>query len=270
MPDVIQPFLSATTVSILSNCWSVPAGVVLLYFYGKLHFNTPTYPIEMVVSAGGVLTDKVRLIAQAPPKFTTRRSRYNSYAWRYIALLELSFVFIIFCYTIINDIARAEHVVVPDLTSESLEYRSIFALMVLTGVLSSFPGLKQLDFWILSSLHRAAFIPDDVRDFAGRLCQSRFEPPLAVKTAVRPTVSMRDTARVADGHASGSLEKRIYELLCLRQQIQIIMKDDRYKGFKSHLDQDFAEVTSRSQNLRNEVVTYLRSQERRFPRMSPT
>jgi hypothetical protein len=172
MPDVIQPFLSATTVSILSNCWSVPAGVVLLYFYGKLHFNTPTYPIEMVVSAGGVLTDKVRLIAQAPPKFTTRRSRYNSYAWRYIALLELSFVFIIFCYTIINDIARAEHVVVPDLTSESLEYRSIFALLVLTGVLSSFPGLKQLDFWILSSLHRAAFIPDDVRDFAGRLCQS--------------------------------------------------------------------------------------------------
>jgi len=265
MPDVIQPFLSATTVSILSNCWSVPAGVVLLYFYGKLHFNTPTYPIEMVVSAGGVLTDKVRLIAQAPPKFTTRRSRYNSYAWRYIALLELSFVFIIFCYTIINDIARAEHVVVPDLTSESLEYRSIFALLVLTGVLSSFPGLKQLDFWILSSLHRAAFIPDDVRDFAGRLCQSRFEPPRAVKTAVRPTVSMRDTARVADGHASGSLEKRIYELLCLRQQIQIIMKDDRYKGFKSHLDQDFAEVTSRSQNLRNEVVTYLRSQERQVP-----
>jgi hypothetical protein len=76
---------------------------------------------------------------------------------------------------------------------------------------------------------------------------------------------MRDTARVADGHASGSLEKRIYQLLCLRNQIQIIMKDDRYKRFKSQLDQDFAEVTIRSQSLRSEVVTYLRSQERLVP-----
>jgi hypothetical protein len=123
------------------------------------------YPIEMVVSAGGTLTDKVRLMAQAPPKFTTRRARYNSYAWRYVAILELSFIIIIFCDTIVNDIARAEHIAVPDLTTESLEYRSIFALLVLTGVLSSFPGLKQLDFWVLSALHRAAFIPDDVRDF---------------------------------------------------------------------------------------------------------
>lgn len=265
MSELLQGVFSDTTVKIISNCWTVPAGIVALYFYGRLHFNSPTYPIELVVPNSRSSTGRARLITQAPPIFTTRRSRYNSYAFRYIIMLEMLFMLIVFGYPIIRDIARAEGFNLPDLTNELVQYRSIFALFLLTGLLSSFPGFRQIDIWLLTTLHRAAFIPDDVRNFASKLCNSKYTPSPNAIVAVRSSLAMRDTLRVADHSATGTLEKRIFDYLCLRTQIQIFMRDDRYRRVSIQFAEDLVAITSQTQNLKAEIVSYLRNQERLIP-----
>lgn len=187
--EIISLINSDATWSAVKTGWTVPAGMVVLYFYGRSHFNTPAYSLDLTINT------RVRLITPAPPIFTTRRSRYNSYANRYVLILEAAFLVIIFLYSMIQDIARAGEVQIPDLTGEPLQYRVIFALFVLTGLLSSFPVLKQIDVWLLERLHRAAFIPGDVRDLAAKLYNSTFVPKPNAIAAVRPSLSMRDNLR---------------------------------------------------------------------------
>jgi len=237
--------------------------MVVLFFYGRSHFNTPAYSLDLTINS------RVRLITPAPPIFTTRRCRYNSYANRYVLILEAAFLAIIFLYSIIQDIAKADKLQIPDITDEPLQYKVIFALFVLTGLLSSFPVLKQIDVWLLERLHRAAFIPGDVRDLATQLYNCAFVPNPNAIAVVRPSLSMRDTARVADGQASGSLERRIFEILCLRTQIQTGMEADKFRDFRITLDQDFKAIGDQSQGLKLAVLNYLRSQERIVPPTTP-
>jgi hypothetical protein len=234
MLNFFETLAPEDALKLISNSWTIPAGIVVLFFYGRAHFNSPTYPIELVAPNGSDQNDRVRLITQVPPIFTTRQSRYNSYSLRYISALIFAFLLIVFAYPVLRDIARADSISLPDLTNESVEYRSILALLLLTGLLSSFPGLKDIDSWVIRTLHREAFIPDDVRDFAAKLVQSTYTPSPNTRTAVRPTLSMRDTARVADGAALGSLERRIYELLCARTQIRTVMKEEAYRRVRIH------------------------------------
>jgi hypothetical protein len=234
--EIISLINSDATWSAVKTGWTVPAGMVVLYFYGRSHFNTPAYSLDLTINT------RVRLITPAPPIFTTRRSRYNSYANRYALILEAAFLVIIFLYSMIQDIARVGEVQIPDITGEPLQYKVIFALFVLTGLLSSFPALKQIDVWLLERLHRAAFIPGDVRDLAAKLYNSTFVPKPNAIAAVRPSLSMRDTRRVADGLASGSLENKIFDILCLRTQIQTGMEADKFQDFRITLDQDFKAI----------------------------
>ena len=98
--------------------------MIALYFYGRFHFNTPSYPVVFSINPD----ERARLITQAPPIFTTRRSRYNSYSIRYILILESAFVVFIFLFPVIRDAAQIGRIAIPDLTSEPLQYRAIFAL----------------------------------------------------------------------------------------------------------------------------------------------
>jgi hypothetical protein len=261
--EIISLINSDATWSAVKTGWTVPVGMVVLYFYGRSHFNTPAYSLDLTINT------RVRLITPAPPMFTTRRSRYNSYANRYVLILEAAFLVIIFLYSMIQDIARVGEVQIPDLTGETLQYKVIFALFVLTGLLSSFPALKQIDVWLLERLHRAAFIPGDVRDLAAKLYNSTFVPKPNAIAAVRPSLSMRDTRRVADGLASGSLENRIFDIMCLRTQIQTGMEADKFQDFKITLDKDFKAIGDQSQGLKSAVLTYLKSQERIIPATVP-
>jgi hypothetical protein len=261
--EILSLINSDATWSAVKTGWTVPAGMVVLYFYGRSHFNTPAYSLNLTINT------RVRLITPAPPMFTTRRSRYNSYANRYVLLLEAAFLVIIFLYSMIQDIAKAGEVQIPDITGETLQYKVIFALFVLTGLLSSFPAVKQIDVWLLERLHRAAFIPGDVRDLAAKLYNSTFVPKPNAIAAVRPSLSMRDTRRVADGLASGSLENRIFDIMCLRTQIQTGMEADKFQDFKITLDKDFKAIGDQSQGLKSAVLTYLKSQERIIPARVP-
>jgi len=96
-----QNILSQSTLLTISNVWPIPAGIVILYFYGRYHFNTPNYPLVLSVGNDDGVKYSVRLITQASPILTTQRARYNNYALRYILVLEIAFLVIVFAYTTI-------------------------------------------------------------------------------------------------------------------------------------------------------------------------
>jgi hypothetical protein len=265
MTDIIRIVFSESNLSIIDNAWSIPAGIIIIYVYGRLHFNTPAYPIEMTVSSEASLTDTARLITQAPPIYTTFRQRYNSYALRYIGLLQLAFLVCVFWYSIVKDISRAEDIAIPDLTKESLQYRSVFALFLLIGLLPSFPALKEVDSWLLSSLHRLAYIPDEAKLFAERLYESELKSSPGIMAEVGSGIAARDIARVVSDTASGVLEKRVIDYLCLYIRTQSITRRTRYRGARIQFDRDFVSLANQNQKLRSELTTYFRKQERLVP-----
>jgi hypothetical protein len=118
---------------------------------------------------------------------------------------------------------------------------------------------------ILSYLHRLAFIPDDVRLFATKLCSAPFFAPAEVATAVRATLTMRDTTRVADHLATGVLEQKILDLLCLRAQLDATMVADKYNGFKIKLVADLTAINNQVLEFRSKILNYLKDQERIIP-----
>jgi hypothetical protein len=250
--------------SSLQAYWIVPAGMVALYFYGMFHFNSPDYSLALGTRGEAATSPAgVRLITPAPPMFTTSRARFNRYARRYVMILQSAFIAIIFFSSVIGDISRVANLELPTLPSaESLQYKAIWALFALTGLLSSFPGFKDIDNWLLGSLHRAAFIPDDARILAETLYACPFAPTNAVIRAVRPYLSSRDMARVADRAASGLLEQRVIQVLCLRAQLQATMSTGKYTGFKIKLERDLREVESQSNGLKTALTNYMRDQER--------
>jgi hypothetical protein len=249
--------------------------MLALYFYGAFHFITLEYPIESFGGRAGAATPVAggsaapvagRLITPAPPRFTTRRAHYNRYEWRYVFILETAFIIMILFPSILTDLNRLLHLQFPSLTGETWQYRSLWALFLLTGFLSSFPGIKEVDRWLLKSLHRAALIPDDVRIMAERLYHAPFSPADATRAEVRSilsNLSRRDMEAVAAGRTKGSLERRLIQLLWLNTQLQsTIMSSEKYAEFQIKLERDIAECNDHVDEAKTEIATYLRDQER--------
>ena len=156
--------------------WIVPAGMLALYFYGRFHFNSPEYAIDF--GNGGGPTVGFRLITTAPPIFTTSRARYNRFARRYVAVLELAFIAIVFFPNLVAEaISLLTGAPFSFGSSITLQHMVLIALFALSGLLSAFPGFKDIDGWLLQTLHQAAFIPDDVRILAEKLYDARYFPP---------------------------------------------------------------------------------------------
>ena len=246
----------------------VPLGMVALYFYGKYHFNSPEYPLDFRNNASPESAASARLITPAPPIFTTSRSRFNRYLRRYVLILEIVFLAIIFFPSLLTDMGRATDVqiAVPSaIDPDTVQYRAIWALFALTGLLSSFPGFRDVDRWLLSTLHRAAFIPDEARVLAASLYGAKFSPEPAILAAVRESLVTHHTVRVLDGELSGSLEQRLIDLLCLRKELEASMAGTRYLGFKIKLDRDLKEIERESQGLKSDLLAYLHDQEELVP-----
>jgi hypothetical protein len=246
--------------------WIIPAGMLALYFYGRFHFNSPEYAIDFGARSGPAESAGLRLITPAPPIFTTSRDRYNRFARRYVAILELAFIAIVFFP---NLVAQAISLLTgaPFSLGDSVtvQHMVLIALFSLTGLLSSFPGFKDIDGWLLQTLHRAAFIPDDVRILAEKLYDAQFSPPTTALAAVRPTLTTRDAIRAADGELVGALEQRLIAVRCLRTQLQSVMADGKFTEFKIKLDRDLRQVANQSQELRTPLTAYLVDQEKLVP-----
>ena len=257
----IYAFLSSGSVNTLVwEAWTVPAGLLFLWFYGLSHFNSPPYSLELSAHDG----TSVRLITQAPPKFTTTRSQYQRYALLYIIVLWISFIVMIFFYPTVADAITFAGLTAPNL-SGPLEHRTLMALFILTGVLSSFPIVSTADSWLIEKLHKAAFIPDESRYLAGKLYESEFIPRDDVFSEVRDSLATRDTGRVANKLTKGELERRVIDMLCLRAQVNSRMETNKYKSIKLQLEKDFAELASRTKDLRANLVAYFRWQARLLP-----
>jgi hypothetical protein len=266
MSSTIFGYAPTALWEIVHIYWIIPAGMIALYFYGMFHFNTPDYSLDFGNLAGSP-SFGVTLITPAPPMFTTSRARFNRYARRYVIVLEAAFIAFIFFSSLIGDITRVTSLELPlPASAESIQYKAIWALFALTGLLSSFPGFKDIDTWLLSTLHRAAFIPDDVRILAEKLYASPFSPTKSAIALVRPNLATRDMIRIADGTLTGSLEQRVFQLLCLRTQLQLTMSTSKYTGFKIKLTRDLRDIENQSQGLKSELWDYLRDQEKLISR----
>jgi hypothetical protein len=265
-PQALSAISAAELSSWAQTYWIIPAGVLALYFYGRFHFNSPEYAIDFGTRRGTAETVGLRLITPAPPIFTTSRDRYNRFARRYVAILELAFIAIVFFPNLVAEaislLTRAPFSFGDTVTAPHM---ALIALFALTGLLSSFPGFKDFDAWLLRTLHRAAFIPDDVRILAEKLHEAPFSPPPATLAAVRPTLTARDAIRAADGKLTGALEQRAIAVRCLRTQLQSMMDDGKFTGFKIKLDRDLRQVANDSREIRTAVTAYLVDQEKLVP-----
>src|SRR5262249_54580456 len=148
------------------------------------------------------------------------------------------------------DAATIGKVQLPNWADQPLHYRVVLALFVLTGLLSSFPIIKQIDAWLLDNLHKSAYIPDDAKNLAEKLYNCSFSPPPDMRRVIQSMLNMRDTVRVADGKAVGALERRVFEILCLRSLLQE-RRGERFTEFKITLDRDFRALTEQSQSIRS-------------------
>jgi hypothetical protein len=261
----------------LKTYWIIPAGMVALSYYGWYHFNTPDYVLDPKGRDDEPLTKEGVLLTAAPPMFTTSRIRFSRYAWRYIVLLQAAFLAIVFLPGYVAEgiqilMDPSHHVVattgaaaaVPS-ESEPVHYRAIWALFLLTGLMSSFPVFKDLDAWILAKLHHAALIPDDARMLANTLFEAPFQPSPAAAATVRAILQRRDTVRVAERRAEGTLEMTLLRALWLKAQLQQVTVSEKYLRFRQKLQRDIQDVASLTSGMRADLLTYFADQEKVVP-----
>lgn len=92
MSDILLQFLPQFP-AIVTTYWIVPGGMIALYFYGRFHFNTPDYLLDIGSSDYQTKVDQIaHLITPTPPIYTAPRSRYNYYAGIYVLILEFMFL----------------------------------------------------------------------------------------------------------------------------------------------------------------------------------
>jgi hypothetical protein len=256
-----------TNVSVLMNQWQsywvIPVGMLVLYFYGRVHFNTPSYPLIQQDENGRPLSDPGRLLSLAPPLFTTTRSRFNRYAWRYILLLEVVFLILLFLPSVISDAGRILDLKLPLIpSSESLQYRTLFALFLLTGLLSSFPLLKDLDGHILQKLHSAAYIPEDATRLAEVLREARFVANGPTREEVQTGLTKRDLIAVSRGESTGKLEVVLLKTMWLKSEFLRLTTQEECISYRLALARDISDVAASWANLKPTLMDYFVTQEK--------
>jgi hypothetical protein len=263
------PFGMAWTdvLQVMQVYWIIALGMLVLYLHGQTRFNSLEYAIDFAGRGESGDVAGGRLITPAPPIFTTSRRRYNRFALYYVAILEVAFLAIVFFSSLVADaghLLTGEEITLPT-AADPLQHRALFAFGALTGLLSSFPGLKDLDAWLMRTLHKAAYIPDDARILAESLYDAPFSPSPETLAAVRSSLVSRDAIRAADGRLTGALEQRLVQMVCLRTALFAAISAGKYTGFRIKLDRDLRGVTNRCQELRAALSAYLHDQEKIVP-----
>ena len=260
--NYLSNLTAAQITSFVSTYWIIPAGMLALYFYGAFHFNTPDYRLGTPQDA-----EAPPLLTMAPPKFTTIRTRFRRYALGYILILQVAFLSFVLYTSIFISIAALFGVDTSSyhFDTASLQYKALFALFFLTGLLSSFPIFKEVDAWILRQLHQAALIPDDAKLMAARLFDSAYRPSDSIRVQVRQTLQSRDTIRFAENKISGNLEKRVVYLLWLHGQLKEQTNERACEYFTARFDADLTDVARTVTRVKPEFVAYFKEQAKLVP-----
>lgn len=172
----------------------VPPGIIALIYFGRLQFNSPKYSMAYPQTDTTVEAEEPWLspLAQprqlVPPISTTRRERYRRQAVKYIATLVIAFLTITCLPDTAVYIAREAFQSSITLPTDPVQ-RTAWALFLLTGFLSSFPGFRDLNERYLKYLHTQAAIPNAAKNAAQRLYDGGFELP---KDGVRLNKALKD------------------------------------------------------------------------------
>lgn len=269
--------MAATYWNKVETYWIIPAGMIALYFYGMFHFNSLTYILDLGSSSGSseIQGTGARLITPAPPIYTASRKHFNSYARRYVLILEAAFIVIISFYSILSGVlSDTQGMIKLDINlvfpseAQTLQHRALWALFTLTGLLSSFPGFKDVDNWLLGTLHKAAFIPDEVRLLARTLYDAPLSVPPSSIVSLREKLDVPNSRSFSDESQIGRFERRVLEIFSLRNQLQSRMEGGRYTSFKIKLDRDLQEITKQNEGLKAEVKAYIRDQDKILEQLS--
>jgi len=252
--------------SVLTQYWSVPIGMAIVYFFAKYHFNTPDYllindiPSDAAASIEPKNSSAARLHTTAPPVFTTLRERYIKAEVKYISGLEIAFLCITIFPVILTFIPTLQGS--ADFVSKSLEQRVIIAALVLTGFLSSFPFIRDFDGWLLKALHSQASIPDDAEQTADELFDVGYRRnPAIMKEITAAGITRSPHLRaVMDGTMSGALETDWLNVRCLTECLKDALQEGRYKAFKRKFRFEFEDIYAAVQRLRVEVIKLLETQ----------
>jgi hypothetical protein len=133
-PQALSGISPAELLAWAQIYWIVPAGILALYFYGRFHFNSPEYAIDFGCRGDPAESIGLRLITPTPPIFTTSRARYNRFARRYVAILELAFIGIVFFPSLLAEaisLLTSSPFSLGD--SVTLQHKVLIALFALTG-----------------------------------------------------------------------------------------------------------------------------------------
>lgn len=256
--------------SLAVDFWIIPIGMLALFFYGRFHFNTPDYALSgnPGVAAGGLIRDlpMARLRGLAPPIYTTTRARYRRYVLRYVAILEAGFVIAIAAPELVTYAIQLKAGNNAGFTMpKDVDQRAIWALFVLTGFLSSFPLVKELDSWLLKQLHKNAIIPDGAEMTAETLFDADYKPRPEIAEEVIKNIQSEHLRRVALGLKSGSLESHWYNLRCVTIATKHLIRNERNIEIRRLFRDDFAEIEDAVTQLRERVIEFLEEQDAIVP-----
>lgn len=255
---MLQVLINDLTAEAVLSFWMVPIGLFILYFYGTFRFNTPDYDIVKADGQALRTSTDVLMMSLAPPRFTTTRRRFRRYEVRYVFLLETTFLCFVFAWPLIKIVAKAMRW--PDPGDGSPTFHAVVGLLLLTGVLSSFPGFRDFDSWLLRILHEAALIPGNARRLAENLFDAPFVPSPAIVTGVKSQLIMRDTIRVAEGKATGSLETTVLRMLCLKDGLKKALQPETTVSFQVKMERDIHDIERATRVMVEDVRRYLRDQ----------
>jgi hypothetical protein len=255
--------------TLLTQYWSVPTGMAIVYFFAKYHFNTPDYvlindlPPDAVGSIDPKNSPAARLRTTAPPVFTTLRERYIKAEIKYIMGLEIAFM----CITVFPNILT----LIPNLqesaafVSNSLEQRVVIAALVLTGFLSSFPFIRDFDGWLLKALHGQASIPDDAEQTADELFDVGYRRCPTIMRDIIIGMRSPHLRAVTNGAMSGALETSWLNIRCLTECLKDHLQEPRYRAFKRKFKFEFDDIYATVQRLRADVIKLLENQAAAVP-----
>lgn len=247
--------------------WIVFAAIIALFIYGRFHFNTPEYALRLTDKNGRPLGEAGQLVSLAPPRFTTSRIRFERFAFGYVLILAGAFLCIVFLPGLLSaaDEILPVKVPTPDI-AQPIEYRTLFALFAVTGALSSFPILKDIDGWILKKLHQAALIPYEAERLAKQLHDAELVSTEAAMASIRETLDCRDPIRVAEGRASGSLESTLLKTMWLKSKLlELTTSSPKYLQFSIQVQRDLEGIASISSTLKSDLASYFKAQEEVVP-----
>jgi hypothetical protein len=228
MADLIQWF-----IPFLKEHWGVFVGMGVLWIYGFYHFNARVYQFgkEEEKNAEG-LSPKLLALAQsrvaAPPIFTTRRDRYQYYARIYVLGLEGLFLLLVLAPDVFVYMMNLAGQPAPELP-HSMDERILWALFGLTGLLSSFPGLRNVEAWVINKLHHLAAIPDQAGLTATTLSKARYRPDSDVrKEAIEELTEPQFQAINFESEELNKLESCFFTVHCLQTKLFKRLRTPKY------------------------------------------